>query len=90
MIDNQKAITIMKIVMVMGLCLILLGHYLLSYTSFPETYGITGLVISGGMMAIGLIMSLPTKMYLTFIFVKTENERKEREKLAKQEAEKNR
>lgn len=86
MINNEKAITIMKIVMVVGLCLILLGHYLLSYTSFPETYGITGLMISGGMMAVGLIMSLPTKMYLTFIFVKNENERKEREKLAKQKA----
>ena len=66
--------------MVLGLCLILLGHYLLSYTSFPETHGIKGLVISGGMMAIGLIMSLPTKMYLTFIWVKGENERKAKEK----------
>lgn len=83
MIDNQKAITIMKIVMVVGLCLILFGHYLLSYTSFAETHGIKGLMISGGMMAIGLIMSLPTKMYLTFVFVKNENERKEREKKAK-------
>lgn len=83
MINNQKAITIMKVVMVLGLCLILFGHYLLSYTSFAETHGIKGLMISGGMMAVGLIMSLPTKMYLTFIFVKNENERKEREKLAK-------
>lgn len=83
MIDNQKAINIMKVVMVLGLCLILVGHYLLSYTSFAETYGIKGLIISGGMMAVGLIMSLPTKMYLTFVFVKNENERKAREKRAK-------
>lgn len=81
---NDNAIKIMKIVMVLGLCLILLGHYLLSYTSFPETYGIKGLVISGGMMAIGLIMSLPTKMYLTFIWVKGENDRKEQEKAEQQ------
>lgn len=81
---NDNAIKIMKIVMVLGLCLILLGHYLLSYTSFPETHGIKGLVISGGMMAIGLIMSLPTKMYLTFIWVKGENDRKEKEKAGQQ------
>lgn len=83
MIDNRKAITIMKIVMILGLCLILIGHYLLSYTSFAETHGIKGLMISGGMMAVGLIMSLPTKMYLTFVFVKNENERKEKAKRAK-------
>lgn len=82
MINNQQAIKIMKIVMVLGLCLILFGHYLLSYTSFAETYGVKGLITCGAMMAIGLIMSLPTKMYLTFVFVKNENERKEREKLA--------
>jgi len=87
MTDNNTAIKIMKVVMVIGLCLILFGHYLLSYSSFPETHGVTGLIISGGMMAIGLIMSLPTKMYLTFVFVKRENERKEREKKAKQESE---
>lgn len=69
--------------MVVGLCLILLGHYLLSYTSFTETYGIKGLMICGSLMAIGLILSLPTKMYLTFIFVKGENERKEQETQAK-------
>ena len=83
MIDNQKVLMIMKIAMVCGVCLLLLGHYLLSYTSFAETHGITGLMISGGMMAIGLILSLPTKMYLTFVFVKGENERKERARKAK-------
>ena len=80
---NNRAIQIMKVVMVLGICFILLGHYLLSYTSFPETHGVTGLVLSGGLMAVGLIMSLPTKMYLTFIWVKNENERKEREKADK-------
>ena len=70
----------MKVIMVLGLCFIILGHYLLTYTSVPETHGIKGLVFSGGLMAIGLIMSLPTKMYLTFVWVKGENDRKEKEK----------
>lgn len=81
---EDRAIKIMKIVMVLGLCLFLFGHYLLSYSSFPETHGVTGLMISGGCMAVGIIMSLPTKMYLTFVWVKNENERKEKEREKKQ------
>lgn len=85
MIDNKSAIKIMKIVMVLGLCLFLLGHYLLTYTSVPETYGIKGLAFSGGLMAVGLIMSLPTKMYLTFVWVKSENDKKIKQKQDKKE-----
>lgn len=85
MIDNKKAIKIMKVVMVLGICLFLLGHYLLTYTSVPETYGIKGLAFSGGLMAVGLIMSLPTKMYLTFVWVKGENDRKEKEREQKRQ-----
>lgn len=73
--------------MVLGLCLIILGHYLLSYTSVPETHGIKGLVFSGGLMAVGLIMSLPTKMYLTFVWVKGENDRKVKDKEKNKELE---
>lgn len=83
MVDNKSALRIMKVVMVLGLSLFLLGHYLLTYTSVPETYGIKGLVFSGGLMAVGLIMSLPTKMYLTFVWVKNENDRKLKEKQKK-------
>lgn len=77
---NKDTIKIMKIVMVLGFILFLFGHYLMSYSSLPETMGVTGLIISATCMAIGVIMSLPTKMYLTFIWVKGENERKLKEK----------
>lgn len=71
---SEKAIRNMKIIMILGLALIILGHYLLSYTNISETYGIKGLALGAGCVAVGLIMSLPTKMYLTFLFVTRENE----------------
>lgn len=71
---DKKLITILKIVIVIGLCLLLLGHYLLSYANLPEKMGVTGIVISAGCIALGLVCSLPTKMYLTFVIMKRENE----------------
>ena len=82
---ENRSLTILKIVMVIGIVLIVVGHYLLSYTSVPETYGVNGLIFSGTLMAFGIILSLPTKMYLTFVFVKNENERREKEKALKKQ-----
>lgn len=64
--------------MVLGLALFLFGHYLMSYSDLPETMGVKGLIISAAFMAIGVVLSLPTKMYLTFVWVRAENERKEK------------
>jgi uncharacterized membrane protein len=77
---QPTAIKVMKVVMVLGLILFLLGHYLMSYSPLPETMGVKGLVISAALMAVGVVMSLPTKMYLTFVWVRAENEKKELEK----------
>lgn len=69
-------ITLLKWVMVIGILLFLGGHYVVSYSGLPEAWGIKGLALGAFMMATGLAMSLPTKMYLTFIFVKKENKRR--------------
>jgi hypothetical protein len=37
--------------------------------------GVTGIIICAACMAFGLIFSLPTKMYLTFLWVKRENQK---------------
>jgi hypothetical protein len=34
--------------------------------------GVTGIIISAACIAFGLIFSLPTKMYLTFLLMKRE------------------
>ncbi len=66
-------IKILKWVMVSGVLLFILGHYIISYSGLPETIGVKGIYLGAFCMAIGLAMSLPTKMYLTFLFVTREN-----------------
>ena len=71
--DDDKLILILKICIGIGICLLLLGHYVISYSGIPERMGPTGMAIGAGCVAFGLIFSLPTKMYLTFLLVKREN-----------------
>ena len=68
--------------MVSGILLFLGGHYIVSYSGLPETWGVKGIMLGAFMMACGLAMSLPTKMYLTFVFVKKENERRSAKRAA--------
>lgn len=72
---DQKLIRILKTFIVIGISLILFGHYLLSYTDFTEQHGIMGIMTCSGLIALGFICSLPTKMYLTFVLVKRENQK---------------
>lgn len=73
---DKTLITVLKIVMTMGLCLIVLGIYFHLYSEAIEQMGIAGMIISACCVAIGMIMSLPTKMFLTFVLVKREEELK--------------
>jgi hypothetical protein len=72
--SEQTQILLMKVFIAIGLSLLLLGHYLISYADLPATLGVTGIIISATCIAFGLIFSLPTKMYLTFLLVKREQE----------------
>ncbi|MDP2560446.1 hypothetical protein [Psychrobium sp. 1_MG-2023] len=69
--DKQR-IRLLQVVMVIGLGLILLGHYFISYANYPEKYGVTGIIISAMCVAVGIIMSLPTKIYLTILLMRSE------------------
>ena len=71
-------IRLLKVFIVIGLSLLLLGHYLLSYADLPASMGVTGIIICASCIAFGLIFSLPTKMYLTFLLVKREQDNRER------------
>ena len=73
---DQKLILLLKIIMSIGISLILAGIYCHMYSETIEQMGVTGIVISACLVAIGMILSLPTKMYLTFILVKREEDRK--------------
>ncbi|MBE0362062.1 hypothetical protein PULV_a3747 [Pseudoalteromonas ulvae UL12] len=71
---NKNVIRALKGVMFFGIGLILVGHYLLSGMKLHETMGVTGIMIIAACIAIGLIMSLPTKIYLTILLMKNEQE----------------
>nr|WP_243454180.1 hypothetical protein [Oceanisphaera pacifica] len=61
--------------MTIGFSLILLGAYL-SFNEDIQEMGVTGILLSAGCIAVGMAMSLPTKMYLTFVFMTRENDKK--------------
>ncbi|WP_448214240.1 hypothetical protein [Colwellia sp. MEBiC06753] len=71
--SEQQVIKWLKICIVIGLFLLALGHYFISYAHLPEKLGVSGIIISAGCIALGIIFSLPTKMYLTFLLVTREN-----------------
>ncbi|UTP73040.1 hypothetical protein NLG07_02030 [Alteromonas sp. LMIT006] len=73
--SDSALITMLKIVMVVGISLILLGVYFHVYSDYMHSLGVTGIIISACCVAIGMIMSIPTKMYLTFILVKRASEK---------------
>ncbi|WP_041418303.1 hypothetical protein [Shewanella woodyi] len=74
MTDN-KLILILKCCIAVGICLILLGIYFHNFNEAIEAMGVKGIIISAVCVAFGMALSLPTKMYLTFILVKRESEK---------------
>lgn len=70
--QDDKIIKLLKVVMISGLLLILTGIYLHMYEPRIEAMGVTGILISAGCVAFGMILSLPSKMFITFLLVKRE------------------
>jgi len=73
--SEEKLIYLLKFSIIIGLCLIILGVYFHNYSDYMASLGIKGIIISAACIAFGLVFSLPTKMYLTFILVKRESEK---------------
>ncbi|ACJ27886.1 Conserved hypothetical protein [Shewanella piezotolerans WP3] len=69
---DAKLILLLKTSISIGLCLILLGIYFHNFSEAVEAMGVTGIIISAMCIALGMVLSLPTKMYLTFILVRRE------------------
>ncbi|MFT4941737.1 MAG: nitrate reductase gamma subunit [Paraglaciecola sp.] len=75
-VTDKKLMLILKICITLGILLILLGVYFHNFSETIDEMGVNGIIISAVCIAIGMILSLPTKMYLTFILVKRESEKK--------------
>jgi len=69
---DQTLIRMLKIIMFCGLGLLVLGHYLWSGLQLQQTMGVPGIILIGLCCALGLILSLPTKIYLTILLMKNE------------------
>ncbi|MBU2976734.1 hypothetical protein [Alteromonas sp. C1M14] len=79
--SDNKLLMLLKIMMFTGISLILLGIWCHTVSDTIASMGVTGIVISACLVAVGMILSLPTKMYITFLLVKMEEEhRKKQEK----------
>lgn len=69
---EQKLISTLKICIVLGISLILVGHYLLVSDLLVEKNSIHGIMIGATLIAVGILFSLPTKIYLTIMLMKME------------------
>ena len=71
---DKYVVRVLKILMCIGFSLIVLGIYLHN-SQLTEDMGVQGILLSAGCIALGMAMSLPTKMYLTFVFMNRENDK---------------
>ncbi|GGB78195.1 hypothetical protein K8B83_06345 [Shewanella inventionis] len=74
---DTKLILLLKTCIFTGVILIVIGIYLHNFNDAIDEMGVTGIIISAMCVAFGMILSLPTKMYLTFLLVMREAERKQ-------------
>lgn len=58
--------------MITGITLILLGHVVLVVTIGNDDIDFRGYILGAAMNAIGIILSLPTKIYLTLVLMEKE------------------
>ncbi|WP_404341479.1 hypothetical protein [Pseudoalteromonas mariniglutinosa] len=72
--SEHTIIHMLKTFIMLGLFLIILGHSLLASSHFQEHLTINGIIISAACIAIGVLFSLPTKIYLTILLMKLESQ----------------
>ena len=60
-------IRLLKTSILLGLCLIVTGHGLIVSSYFTNQFGIKGIITAAACIAIGVLLSLPTKIYLTIL-----------------------
>lgn len=80
---EERLIFLLKTSICIGIFLILLGIYFHLYSDYMEALGVTGIIISAVCIAIGMVFSLPTKMYLTLVLMRREAHLKANDKAQK-------
>jgi hypothetical protein len=67
-------VRLIKIFILIGITLLILGYYLLLYLDLPTKMGVTGIIICACCIAFGLLFSLPAKLYLTMLLMARERD----------------
>lgn len=76
-VADRRLIRWLKVSMVAGICLLITGHLVLSATFLNDAIDHRGYILGAAMSAIGVILSLPTKIYLTILLMDYEEASKE-------------
>lgn len=75
--SNKMLVKLLKIIMLLGFSIFMFGHYLWLFANLPDKMGVTGIIIVAACCASGLILSLPTKIYLTMLLMQWEENAKQ-------------
>lgn len=67
-----RQVQLLKIIMIVGVSLIVIGHIVLIYTFASAAADYRGFIVGAACNAVGIIMSLPTKIYLTLVLMEHE------------------
>ena len=70
--QDNNIMLLLKCFMFSGIFLIALGLYFHFFSATIDAMGISGFIISAACVAIGMILSIPTKMVMTFYLVSRE------------------
>ena len=73
--NEQKVRVLMVSLIVVGIALVMCGIYLLAFTGTMTTKGISGILTISGLIAGGILISLPAKLYLSYQILKLKDER---------------
>jgi hypothetical protein len=72
---EQKQRQIMTLFIVVGIVLVAMGVLLAIFTDIVTTRGISGIFIVAGLIAGGLLISVPAKIYLTLQLMKLNDDK---------------
>lgn len=64
---------LLKIVMLCGVGLLIIGHVILLITFASDQIDHRGFILGAACSAIGVVLSLPTKIYLTLVLMEHEH-----------------
>ncbi|CAB0151374.1 hypothetical protein PSI9734_01762 [Pseudidiomarina piscicola] len=66
---DASLVKLLKTAMILGVTLLICGHIVLAITFANDDIGHQGFIAGAAMSAVGIILSLPTKIYLTILLM---------------------